>query len=428
MDRRISAAAKNEYPISGLVPGFRFHPTDEELVGFYLRSRFCGKQFEIQILKEIDVYKHEPWDLPGHSLLGGIDEWYFFSPVDMNYGNRSRTNRTTQAGFWKPTGKDCCVRHMGETIGMKKTLVFHHGGPPYGIRTNWTMHEYRLVDIELQQVGVTQTKDAFVLCRIFKKSGLGAPNGDLEDLFIEEEWQEGATLMVPGGEAEEDVGHVANVSDGRTGGNDIDQQGLNVGAEQRTTCLEETSVEGNKHENEINFEVLSEHFGKSLEDAANSFHVSRSTFKRICRSHGIKRWQSGKSRMGIQSSSKLRSVNNKESSKTNDVYPGIPPLQEIAIVADTSQDINKIDVKATYNGVAIRFELPNSSGMAELEDNVIERLNLERGTFSIKYKDEEGDWILIACDKDVQKCIEISRTLRETIVKMLVDLPVSHAP
>lgn len=132
--------------------------------------------------------------------------------------------------------------------------------------------------------------------------------------------------------------------------------------------------------------------------------------------------------MGIQSSSKLRSVNNKESSKTNDVYPGIPPLQEIAIVADTSQDINKIDVKATYNGVAIRFELPNSSGMAELEDNVIERLNLERGTFSIKYKDEEGDWILIACDKDVQKCIEISRTLRETIVKMLVDLPVSHAP
>lgn len=59
-----------------------------------------------------------------------------------------------------------------------------------------------------------------MLCRIFQKSGLGPPNGDRYAPFIEEEWEDDAALFVPGGEAEEDV---ANVSEGRAGGNDIEQ-------------------------------------------------------------------------------------------------------------------------------------------------------------------------------------------------------------
>ncbi|KAL8090340.1 NAC domain containing protein 50-like [Apium graveolens] len=202
-----------------LAPGFRFHPTDEELVRYYLRRKACGKPFRFQAVTEIDVYKSEPWELAGHSSLNSRDmEWYFFSPVDRKYGNGSRLNRATGKGYWKATGKDRCVRHKGETIGMKKTLVFHSGRAPDGQRTNWVMHEYRLVDIELQQAGVAQ--DAFVLCRIFQKSGLGPPNGDRYAPFIEEEWEDDAALFVPGVEPEEDV---ANVSEGRAGGNDIEQ-------------------------------------------------------------------------------------------------------------------------------------------------------------------------------------------------------------
>jgi len=47
-----------------MLPGFRFHPTDEELVTFYLRRKVAGKRLSIEIIKDFDIYKHDPWDLP----------------------------------------------------------------------------------------------------------------------------------------------------------------------------------------------------------------------------------------------------------------------------------------------------------------------------------------------------------------------------
>ncbi|CAH1438065.1 unnamed protein product [Lactuca virosa] len=201
----LAAAAPSSPPPTSLAPGFRFHPTDEELVRYYLRRKACGKPFRFEAVSEIDVYKSEPWELADYSSLKTRDlEWYFFSPVDRKYGNGSRLNRATGKGYWKATGKDRSVRHKSETIGMKKTLVFHSGRAPDGKRTNWVMHEYRLVDQELVRAGVVQ--DAFVLCRIFQKSGLGPPNGDRYAPFIEEEWDDDdAALFVPGGETEDDL-------------------------------------------------------------------------------------------------------------------------------------------------------------------------------------------------------------------------------
>lgn len=46
------------------LPGFRFHPMDEELVGFYLRRKIEKKPISIELIKEIDIYKYDPWDLP----------------------------------------------------------------------------------------------------------------------------------------------------------------------------------------------------------------------------------------------------------------------------------------------------------------------------------------------------------------------------
>ncbi|XAR72150.1 hypothetical protein NMG60_11018689 [Bertholletia excelsa] len=208
-------------PPTSLAPGFRFHPTDEELVQYYLKRKACGKPFRFEAVSEIDVYKSEPWELAGHSRLKSRDlEWYFFSPVDRKYGNGSRLNRATGRGYWKATGKDRSVRHKGKNIGMKKTLVFHSGRAPDGKRTNWVMHEYRLIDEDSQRSAMAQGKDAFVLCRIFEKSGLGPPNGDRYAPFIEEDWDDDAALVIPGEAAVDDM---VNGDDTQDDGNELEQ-------------------------------------------------------------------------------------------------------------------------------------------------------------------------------------------------------------
>ncbi|XP_041007611.1 NAC domain-containing protein 86-like isoform X2 [Juglans microcarpa x Juglans regia] len=153
-------------------PGFRFHPTDEELVAYYLKRKINGREIELEVIPEVDLYKCEPWDLPGKSLLPSKDlEWYFFSPRDRKYPNGSRTNRATKAGYWKATGKDRKVNSQMRAVGMKKTLVYYRGRAPHGARTGWVMHEYRLDERECETASGLQ--DAYALCRVFKKSTTG---------------------------------------------------------------------------------------------------------------------------------------------------------------------------------------------------------------------------------------------------------------
>lgn len=48
-----------------LPPGFRFHPTDEELVSYYLTKKVLDSSFAVRAIAEVDLNKCEPWDLPG---------------------------------------------------------------------------------------------------------------------------------------------------------------------------------------------------------------------------------------------------------------------------------------------------------------------------------------------------------------------------
>ena len=47
-----------------MMPGFRFHPTDEELIGFYLKRKIQQKPLTIELIRQLDIYKYDPWDLP----------------------------------------------------------------------------------------------------------------------------------------------------------------------------------------------------------------------------------------------------------------------------------------------------------------------------------------------------------------------------
>ena len=55
-----------------LPPGFRFYPTDEELLVQYLCRKVAGYDFSLQIIADIDLYKFDPWVLPSKYSFTGF--------------------------------------------------------------------------------------------------------------------------------------------------------------------------------------------------------------------------------------------------------------------------------------------------------------------------------------------------------------------
>ncbi|KAJ4834296.1 hypothetical protein Tsubulata_028307 [Turnera subulata] len=147
-----------------LPPGFRFYPSDEELVCHYLYKKITNEDVLKGTLVEIDLHTCEPWQLPEVAKLNA-NEWYFFSFRDRKYATGYRTNRATTSGYWKATGKDRTVLDPStrEIVGMRKTLVFYRNRAPNGIKTGWIMHEFRLETPHMPP------KEDWVLCRVFHK-------------------------------------------------------------------------------------------------------------------------------------------------------------------------------------------------------------------------------------------------------------------
>ncbi|KAK3030850.1 hypothetical protein RJ639_035779 [Escallonia herrerae] len=186
-----------------MLPGFRFHPTDEELVSFYLKRKIQQQTLPIELIKQVDIYKYDPWDLPNLASTGE-KEWYFYCPRDRKYRNSARPNRVTGAGFWKATGTDRPIYSSEGTkcIGLKKSLVFYRGRAAKGIKTDWMMHEFRLPSISDPSPPKKlldknfPPNDSWAICRIFKKtnsmaqralshSWLSPPEITSFDMFIE---------------------------------------------------------------------------------------------------------------------------------------------------------------------------------------------------------------------------------------------------
>ncbi|KAL6840102.1 hypothetical protein ACP4OV_029912 [Aristida adscensionis] len=191
-----------------LPPGYRFYPTEEELICFYLRNKLDGlRESDIErVIPVFDVYSVDPWQLSEihERLCGGAGEgepWFCFCPRQEREARGGRPSRTTPSGYWKAAGTPGVVYSAGQrAIGMKKTMVFYRGRAPSGAKTKWKMNEYRALQYHTAGAGAGAGADGpssssaahaaaaatpppnlppqgnllrseFSLCRLYTKSG-----------------------------------------------------------------------------------------------------------------------------------------------------------------------------------------------------------------------------------------------------------------
>ncbi|KAG6754907.1 hypothetical protein POTOM_040710 [Populus tomentosa] len=157
-----------------LFPGFRFHPTDQELIIHYLRkkvscifksgSRYNSRRGYLQIQSM------------GTSSLGYL-EASFSLPLLFCLPVQEKPCLGRASGF-------SLAQETGNTplmcLGVKKALVFYKGRPPKGLKTSWLMLEYRLLEDthHLHRLRGTMRLDDWVLCRVRQKSNTRSQNGD----------------------------------------------------------------------------------------------------------------------------------------------------------------------------------------------------------------------------------------------------------
>ncbi|KAF7842637.1 NAC domain-containing protein 104-like [Senna tora] len=158
--------------VNNLPPGFRFYPTDEELVVHFLHRKASLLPCHPDVIPDLDLFPFDPWDLHGKALAEG-NQWYYYS--------RRTQNRVTNNGYWKPMGYEEAIvkSSSNKNVGVKKYFVFYMGE---AIKTNWIMQEYRLPDSASSSSSSSsrsskrksQSKTDFskwVICRVYEHDG-----------------------------------------------------------------------------------------------------------------------------------------------------------------------------------------------------------------------------------------------------------------
>ncbi|XP_058103352.1 NAC transcription factor 29-like [Magnolia sinica] len=196
-------------------PGYRFVPTDAELLLHYLKNKNLGRPLPADIIPECDIYKLNPNDLASNFGTGAEKEMYFFTRMERKHVYGTRPNRRTKDGYWRATTKKCIIYDQNQIIGYKMSLKFHKGTQK-GEKTNWIMHEYRLVDppttttLNLAVCGKRKKENGsqdfhhtkmngFVLCRIISsrwgtKTTSGAPENEFPHMINNENIEEARAL------------------------------------------------------------------------------------------------------------------------------------------------------------------------------------------------------------------------------------------
>ncbi|RLM70084.1 NAC domain-containing protein 90-like [Panicum miliaceum] len=200
-----------------LLPGYRFYPTEEELLGFYLRHRLAGTRPQVEyFIPVVDIYNHHPSELramAGAANVGDKEQWFFFCPRAERVLNGGRPARTTPSGYWKATGSPSYVYSApaSRVIGEKRTMVFYEGRAPTGRKTRWKMNEYKAVAGDdgappPPPGAPVRLRNEFSVCRVYTSNGtlrsfdrrpLNPPPGGLDQAAAHRRCQQQEALPPP---------------------------------------------------------------------------------------------------------------------------------------------------------------------------------------------------------------------------------------
>ncbi|PWA88951.1 NIN-like protein [Artemisia annua] len=196
----------------------------------------------------------------------------------------------------------------------------------------------------------------------------------------------------------------------------------------------------------LTMEAVEQHVGKPINQAAESFGVSRSTLKRFCRENGISSWpkpiQNKKASHVTDPKMSHEEVSQRSSQRSSSRWYAIRVLvlfvlrvkrlscsgkqlsygqhSYLTSKPDTIYQVAQLTVKATFKGDMIKFKFPISSGLLQMENEIARRLDLQDKKLSIRYKDEKNDLLLITCDNDLHNLPEFLASNRT--VRVLVEL------
>jgi hypothetical protein len=137
--------------------GYRFQPTDDELVGFYLLKKVRGEELGWDGIGELDIYGEKaPWQ-----FCGDQEKLYVFTR--LKYLSKNRVARTAGCGgVWHENSSDKIYDDQGDVIGARKLFSFMVKEGSCRKKSNWIMHEFSFA-------GELERKTDWVLCTIQKK-------------------------------------------------------------------------------------------------------------------------------------------------------------------------------------------------------------------------------------------------------------------
>lgn len=169
--------------------GYRFYPTDEELVLHYLTRKNFNLPLPASVIPEVNVFQTAPWFLPGDVN----EKRYFFSSESYSNvnGGSKRKRVASGSGYWKPIGRQRLILASGSNnhpVGVKKTLVFHqrkhsqsqsHGAND----TRWLMHQFSLLNSS--QLQMNESLGNLSVYRVFQKKIKAKKHGVIRPSFID---------------------------------------------------------------------------------------------------------------------------------------------------------------------------------------------------------------------------------------------------